>query len=836
MKNFSQSYQFPIHPDMKHIVRSLSICLMFFLFSPQSQASHFQGGDISYSCLSGCNYRITLTRYFECPGVTTPPPIPTSNFNFSAVGICTPVNPTPLTGWVFVSEEEVTPLAPNVMLGGTTCSGMPGAAIAGVVKVVYYMDYDFCSTTCPVEVSLQECCRDGDLVNIVNPNTVPYEILTEILEPTVCNQSPEWLDPSYTILDDGIPARISMAAYDADGDSLVYGIDTLFVPYDYSAGYYSSQPFGPTAIPTINSQTGDLFIPNSVNLGNYAVGVSVKEYRDGVHLGTYFRDFTVSTVSGISGFADNPYLEPYGPPSPNPIGATYVDSFIIQGFTGSPISLPLQGLAPGGGGDTITMTWSQNLPGATFTDVATGLITDTLIGSSPTAMLNWTPTKTGQFAFNIKLRHSVQYSVGLADHSFVIMVDTCDLMVDIGFDSLSVCPNDTAYLTATVTGGASPYVYTWSNGETTPNISTTTPGTYIVWVMDNSGCTSSDTIIVDFDLPCVWPGDADNDGIADVNDLLALGLTYGNTGAMRPSASLAWISQPATAWNDTLPSGVNSVFCDTDGSGLVDADDTLAISQNYGLTHSKRDGIAGGPGDPLLVVEPSMDSVIVGSQVTMAIVFGMDTLPATDVYGLAFTIQYDASLVDSASANIEYNGWLGTYSSSLLGIQKDHFNDGEIDVALTRTDKMSMTGYGAIAHFSIVMIDDIAGKNNLSEILKLDITNVRAIGADGVEIPVNTQSSEIVVVEETSTGIAQGLGTKLNVYPQPAQDQVFIELETSQGWEATLYTLSGQAIQTISTQNLSKLQLSLAGLPSGLYLLRVKNDLGQAVRKLEVMR
>jgi hypothetical protein len=85
----------------------------------------------------------------------------------------------------------------------------------------------------------------------------------------------------------------------------------------------------------------------------------------------------------------------------------------------------------------------------------------------------------------------------------------------------------------------------------------------------------------------VWPGDANADGVADNFDVLALAVNFGDTGSARPVPSNAWAAQVGRNWNDSLVNGVNSKHSDCDGSGTINADDTLAVALNYGLMHTR---------------------------------------------------------------------------------------------------------------------------------------------------------------------------------------------------------------------------------------------------------
>jgi len=49
----------------------------------------------------------------------------------------------------------------------------------------------------------------------------------------------------------------------------------------------------------------------------------------------------------------------------------------------------------------------------------------------------------------------------------------------------------------TISGGAAPYTFIWSNGSTTEDISNLNPGTYVISITDANGCTTSSSFIVE---------------------------------------------------------------------------------------------------------------------------------------------------------------------------------------------------------------------------------------------------------------------------------------------------------------------------------------------------
>jgi hypothetical protein len=50
--------------------------------------------------------------------------------------------------------------------------------------------------------------------------------------------------------------------------------------------------------------------------------------------------------------------------------------------------------------------------------------------------------------------------------------------------------------TVSVSGGSSPYTYSWSTGDTTQSINNVAAGSYVVTVVDSNGCTSTDTVTI----------------------------------------------------------------------------------------------------------------------------------------------------------------------------------------------------------------------------------------------------------------------------------------------------------------------------------------------------
>lgn len=75
----------------------------------------------------------------------------------------------------------------------------------------------------------------------------------------------------------------------------------------------------------------------------------------------------------------------------------------------------------------------------------------------------------------------------------------------------------------------------------------------------------------------VWPGDANASGSVEISDVLSVAWYWMSRGPARIPRSVSWAPQPAISW---VP-GVAS-HADTNGDGLVDQRDVLAIGRNFG--------------------------------------------------------------------------------------------------------------------------------------------------------------------------------------------------------------------------------------------------------------
>lgn len=331
----------------------------------------------------------------------------------------------------------------------------------------------------------------------------------------------------------------------------------------------------------------------------------------------------------------------------------------------------------------------------------------------------------------------------------------------------------------------------------------------------------------------VWPGDTDDDGIANNFDLLPIGIAYNSTGNARAGASLNWEAQIADPWGATLADGTDYAHTDCNGNGTTDFDDIDAIIVNYNLTHGKNEGEeASEETEPPFYVELPTTSIVEGDWIAAPVMLGDVDLPVTDLYGIAFTIEYDADVMDASSIFMTFEeSWLGEEGVNMITLSKNFASNGTIDVALVRTDQMNQSGAGKIGTFNGI-IDNIAGKDESELEFTLTLSNVRAISLDEAEILLNI-TFETIILTDLFTPDNPDFA---KIYPNPAKHQIRIDVPSQSNLQAIrFYNVMGQKVLDQKTIDTSLL-IDVQSLKAGVYFVQLQFENETVSRKVEIIR
>jgi hypothetical protein len=374
--------------------------------------------------------------------------------------------------------------------------------------------------------------------------------------------------------------------------------------------------------------------------------------------------------------------------------------------------------------------------------------------------------------------------------------------------------------------------YWWMPGNlTTASINGLASGTtYTVTGTDPSGCTSTATMMSEDSCDYVWPGDANDDAVADNIDILDIGIANGATGTTRANATLAWIGQPSTAWGTTLASGTDYKWVDCDGNGTINPVDTQAVVLNYGMTHTNRliapstNAVA-----PTLSISFDQDSLNAGQTGTISLSIGDTVDGVTNGYGLAFRLNYDATQLSTPTFGMMGGAtWFGTPGTDLMRVVL-HPNaaNGYVDVAITRLDQQNVNGYGMIGQIYFTTTTNLVGTGNTVNVAAT-ITNVVLTDASGTTQTVNVANDNVVVAD---TGIILAVApigrAATAVYPNPANENLHVQIPAGALQVITIEDLSGRIVYS-HTHVAGMNSISVADLPGGMYILRATDVNGNS--------
>lgn len=328
----------------------------------------------------------------------------------------------------------------------------------------------------------------------------------------------------------------------------------------------------------------------------------------------------------------------------------------------------------------------------------------------------------------------------------------------------------------------------------------------------------------------VWPGDANNNGVANHYDLLSVGLAFGSNGPSRNVQGNTWQASSASIWQSQTPGGTDLAYTDCDGNGFVNASDTAAIGQNFGLTHSVvvPDTFSpSSPSAPTLTLDFQQDSLVLTGDTLIQVNINVgDTInPVVDLHGLAFSVVFDSAVVDSVIFNLQG----GFIASSGNALRMGRVRGNRVNLAITRTTQSTVVGFGTIGSIGIVMDDNLRTSQDFS--LGLRVVDVYALDASESLLPMNGGGDSIKI--QAVTVHRDEAGPELSIYPVPTHQILRVNSPVELN-KINLYDVQGQLVHALLPEGRRQVQLDLGHLPDGIYLLHCHVDGALLRRKIIV--
>lgn len=408
-------------------------------------------------------------------------------------------------------------------------------------------------------------------------------------------------------------------------------------------------------------------------------------------------------------------------------------------------------------------------------------------------------------------------------------------------DASLFCPGDSVLFYSTYSAASYQWLLngTVVSGASDSSLTAFWGGNYSLVAYDTLGCFDS-SLVINVALDCdTWPGDANNDSLVDNTDLLPIGLHYGQTGLNRSTISNVWQAWPSTDWGVAQSNGQDIKQADCNGDGTIDDNDTLAININFSLTHTftqtsndVRELI------PSIYFVTSSSSYLPGDWVDAELWLGTSVVPVSNLYGIAFNINYDPSLVQAGTESLTYpSSWLGIPGTNAIKISKIDVPSNTAYGAESRINQLNADGYGKIANFKFQLKNTIVSSDSMN----LSFSYYNAIDSAGN--PVSFNASPFVI------NIPVGLNdfeieNGISIFPNPyaTQTQISYVLNKKSDVIIEVYNAVGQKLETLVNENqipgehIYSYSAKQKGYDAGVYFVKINIEGKIAVKKIVEIR
>lgn len=343
----------------------------------------------------------------------------------------------------------------------------------------------------------------------------------------------------------------------------------------------------------------------------------------------------------------------------------------------------------------------------------------------------------------------------------------------------------------------------------------------------------------------LYPGDANNDGRVNNLDILYIGYAYGNFGPSRvtPDVEFAEVTIPLL-WEQRFPNpdSTNFAFADTNGDGIINFEDFVVVSQNYGAARLNptppvfTDGIANI--DPQMRFGEITDGILptAGSIVEIPVFLEhpmLDTLE--NINGLAFTVEFDSEYIQDIRVDFA-ESWLVPDSAAFQFQRRSPSNQNRLEAAITRFGRDPVSGTGKVLKLRAVIEDDLIGLRPRDTVhVNVKIKFIKLLDGDFREIPVINGETKIVIYHpDMLVPIdAEPIDIPIQVFPNPARDWLHI-ISPERMYEFELYNAMGTLMRYVKTSVTSELKVNISEYKSGIYFVKIHTKSGFITKRIVI--
>jgi len=318
---------------------------------------------------------------------------------------------------------------------------------------------------------------------------------------------------------------------------------------------------------------------------------------------------------------------------------------------------------------------------------------------------------------------------------------------------------------------------------------------------------------------CMWPGDANLDGIVNHHDVLPLGVGWSQKGPVRKQLFVTWAPQSADNWNTVYNQTYNFKHLDADGNGQIDVFDqkvVVGFYNRHNLHYQPEPDVFPEGGNLFFsTIASTPIKIKAGDDLLLFINFSSDQ----KIYGLSFTVDYGSQYWNNTVA-------LVSGGSELLKLVNKE--TGQLDFALSNTDQVSTIDSGRIC--TIFLNGAKSDSGFLPDSTQFRIKNIRGVLADGTPVYLGAQT-QTVFFDQTISVQAQPQSPSVQLFPNPSEGLVHILTNLPAPHDISIFDLSGR-LMLLETNASTDTMLHLTDWPPGVYIVKIKTNVGISLHKL----
>ena len=334
---------------------------------------------------------------------------------------------------------------------------------------------------------------------------------------------------------------------------------------------------------------------------------------------------------------------------------------------------------------------------------------------------------------------------------------------------------------------------------------------------------------------CVWAGDANQDGVVNIEDIFPIGDNIGQYGSKRPNLQGGWYAQNTANWRRLSPGVADPKYADTNGDGIISIADTAAILKYYGNSSTLYPERIAEESKIQTFLLSGVSSVRGGDMIEILVLLGSSEYPAIDTRGLSFAVNYNQK-IDENTLTVDFGrfNWLSRYDAFVTASKIPQ--KGTVDAAIVRSRDRGASGHGEVGKIRAIVIEDVNGFQDVEKpAVRISLKNAVLVGSNGRLTQV--KGSELVIPFAVTKKDEPLKDTDVLSFPNPTSDFVEFYLNGYNTIQSIrILDLRGREVKRLMNVNGRQARINMDDMSNGLYLAEVMTDKGRVVKKLQVIK